>query len=262
VLTMSPTTPVANMHKNLSRRHLYFIGFMLGSFFLLWTPLRNLINFSLTHGYGSHIVLIGPASVTPGSVLFCFCETRRLHFAILTIACIMQTVSCHGRAPGSSASVQTVATPRGREATAAAAEPKVIPCPPAGSHLAAFVTGHHKVILSWKASVPSIHQEDSAVGYCLYRSTTKNVADKNATKEFRCSGCEQINFIPVASTGCIDNLVQDATTYYYVATAISRGETLSTASNETSAEIPPGPQSINPSIVSSYSLCREPAGSK
>ena len=100
------------------------------------------------------------------------------------------------------------------------------------------------------------------MGYCLYRSATKNVADKKATGEFRCTGCEQINFIPVTGTACIDTLVPDASTYYYVATAINQTGTLSTASNETRAEIPPGTQSIKPSLTGSYPLCRELASAK
>ena len=50
------------MSSKLCRRHLYFLCFVLGSLLVLWVPLRKLINFSLTHDYGSHIVLIGPAS--------------------------------------------------------------------------------------------------------------------------------------------------------------------------------------------------------
>ncbi len=46
----------------LFRRHLYFLTFVLGSLFVFRTPVRQLISFSLTHDYGSHIVLIGPAS--------------------------------------------------------------------------------------------------------------------------------------------------------------------------------------------------------
>jgi hypothetical protein len=118
------------------------------------------------------------------------------------------------------------------------------------------------VILSWNASVPSVRRKEDAVGYCFYRSRKKNVANKNAKREFTCTGCEQINFIPITRTGCVDDLVQDGAAYYYVATAINHDGKLSTASNEAHADIPPGPQSINPGAGGSYSLCREQAGSK
>ena len=43
-------------------RHLGFLFFLLVSAFFFWTPLRNLISFSLTHDYGSHIIFIVPIS--------------------------------------------------------------------------------------------------------------------------------------------------------------------------------------------------------
>lgn len=51
-----------NLRGQVLRRHLYFFCFVLGSVFVFWTPLKHLISFSLTHDYGSHIILIGPAS--------------------------------------------------------------------------------------------------------------------------------------------------------------------------------------------------------
>lgn len=51
-----------NMRSDLFRRHLYFLLFALGSVVVFWTPLRALLRFSITHDYGSHIVLVAPAS--------------------------------------------------------------------------------------------------------------------------------------------------------------------------------------------------------
>src|ERR1700688_2056371 len=120
----------------------------------------------------------------------------RLRVAILTVVCVLQTVSGFSQSPGSSARPQLVEPPKSKDTTAA--KPSSIPkCPSAGSHPAAQVNGNHRVILTWNASVPSLQPGGNAVGYCLYRSATKNVADKKATGEFRCTGCEQINFIPV-----------------------------------------------------------------
>src|SRR5208337_202345 len=52
----------ADQHRQLLRRHLSFLLFVVGSLFVFWKPLRGLISFSLTHDYGSHIILVGPAS--------------------------------------------------------------------------------------------------------------------------------------------------------------------------------------------------------
>jgi hypothetical protein len=116
----------------------------------------------------------------------------------------------------------------------------------------AEVTGHHKVILSWTAS-----RGEDVAGYCLYRSSGPNVAN-DAKKEFRCTGCEQINSDPVLRTGCVDNLVHDGFTYFYVATAMDHGGTLSIASNETRADVPETPTlkpgNMNPSF---YPSCQD-----
>lgn len=51
-----------NNSSELFRRHLYFCSFLLASVVFFWTPLQRLISFSLTHDYGSHILLIVPTS--------------------------------------------------------------------------------------------------------------------------------------------------------------------------------------------------------
>lgn len=50
------------MRRTILRLHLYFVLFVLASLLLFRTPIRKLISFSLTHDYGSHIILVGPAS--------------------------------------------------------------------------------------------------------------------------------------------------------------------------------------------------------
>lgn len=115
-------------------------------------------------------------------------------------------------------------------------------------------TGHHRVMLSWKASAFSTHPEDNAVGYCLYRSRHEKQAKKNP----RCSDCEQINIIPVTGTACVDDLVEDGKTYFYVAAAINRNGGLSASSNEVKVTIPAGSHtSANPG--KSVGMCRESA---
>jgi hypothetical protein len=123
------------------------------------------------------------------------------------------------------------------------------------------------VILSWTASVPSSQPESSAIGYCLYRGEKANVAldnvagkkaKKKAKKTFACKRCEQVNFSSFAGTTCVDNLVSDGATYYYVAVAINRGGISSNASNEIRARIPDGPSNFTTN-KSAPPLCREPS---
>jgi len=138
----------------------------------------------------------------------------------------------------------------------APAKPLPLPlmCPAAGIaplQPAAPGTGHHKVILTWNASVPSKGSPSAPAGYCLYRSQTQGAAKKYP----RCTNCEQVNQVPVPTTGCIDDVVVDSTQYYYVVTAIAPPNTLSTASNEVPVHIP-GPQTIKPVRPSTLPLCR------
>lgn len=138
--------------------------------------------------------------------------------------------------------------------------PILPPCPPAGLEMLqpSSQTGHHKVILTWDASVPAPGPDGKAVGYCLYRSQTQNAAKQNPT----CSACEQVNPTPVVGTGCVDDLVLDNATYYYVVTAISTNRIISASSNETMAPIPPGTQSVKPASASSHPFCRGSGSSK
>jgi hypothetical protein len=142
----------------------------------------------------------------------------------------------------------------------AASSPVLPPCPPAGLQplQPSLQTGHHKVILTWNASVPAPGPDGKAVGYCLYRSQRPNAAKQNPI----CSDCEQINATPIVGTGCVDDLVLDNTTYFYVVTAINASKRISSSSNETPAPIPPGSQAAKPGSATSYPFCRGSASSK
>jgi hypothetical protein len=141
----------------------------------------------------------------------------------------------------------------------AASDPILPPCPPAGLQplQPSAQTGHHKVILTWNASVPGPGPNGKAVGYCLYRSQKQGAAKQNPI----CSACEQINPKPVVGIGCVDDLVLENATYYYVVTAINANKKISASSNETLAPIPLGKQSANPMPANSYPLCRAGASS-
>lgn len=114
-------------------------------------------------------------------------------------------------------------------------------CPEAGvpARHSSEVTGHHRVTLTWKASAPSPHEISNPVGYCLYRSKRHGLPKMAmAMPNLHCGGCEQVNRVPIAGTGCIDDLVEDNTTYYYVVTAISSSGLTSSSSNESIVEVP------------------------
>jgi hypothetical protein len=106
-----------------------------------------------------------------------------------------------------------------RQPPPAAAEPRLPLCPAAGLPMLqpSPLTGHHKVSLSWNASAPSGNSESKAVGCCLYRSQKENLAKQSFKKPNAwCSDCERINSVAIAGTGCVDDLVEDGATYYYI----------------------------------------------
>lgn len=75
------------------------------------------------------------------------------------------------------------------------------------------VTAQHKVTLSWKASSPSA---DPVFGYCLYKSQAK--IDTNLG--LACPQCEPLNSVPVKGTSCVDDIVTNGVTYYYIVRAV------------------------------------------
>jgi len=162
--------------------------------------------------------------------------------------------------PQSSATLPSERALRADSLSQAASSPVLPPCPP--GHLPMLQpssqTGHHKVILTWNASVPAPGPDGKAVGYCLYRSQTQGAAKQNP----KCDICEQINPTPIVGTACVDHLVLDNTTYYYVVTAINASGGISASSNETPAPIPPGDQPAKPASANTYPLCRATATSQ
>jgi hypothetical protein len=180
---------------------------------------------------------------------------------VLITVGVFQTTGAVGQvSPGSSVNLQSAETPKRNGTLPASAEPTLPLCPPAGLPTlqpSPQVTGHHKVTLSWNASAPFVNPESKAVGYCLYRTKKQYTAKQKAT----CSDCERINSTAIAGTDCVDNLVEDGTTYYYVVTAINAKGKISSSSNETPAQIPPNKESASSVSVGSYPLCRGTTGS-
>jgi hypothetical protein len=136
--------------------------------------------------------------------------------------------------------------------------PKPCPTPNATVLPAPSPTGHHKVFLTWNASIFFTDSKRHAVGYCLYRSGTQNVAASDP----KCDKCEQVNQKPIPGTACVDDLVQDGARYYYVARAVNEDGDPSPLSNETFAPIPPDPKVTSLAVKGSYPRCRAENGSR
>jgi hypothetical protein len=120
-------------------------------------------------------------------------------------------------------------------------------------------TGHHRVYLTWNASLSASGSDPNSLGYCLYRSQTAGKA-KDCPKKYR--QCEQVNVVPVRGTHCVDELVKDNTTYYYVAIGINSANAISTTSEEAIAEVPAaGKLNPAPPGADSYPACRVPVAS-
>jgi len=180
--------------------------------------------------------------------------------ALLCVVGVLQAVSGCSRDTSTRVKIELADPPAGKRTNAVLAPPGIYHCPPAGAPILqpSATTGHHRVILTWNASIPSARSEDNAVGYCLYRSGKVNLAKENAT----CRGCEQINAIAVPGTACVDDLVQDGTTYYYVVTAINASEKRSSSSNEIPVVIPNTKETSVSTSTSDYPLCRSGTPSK
>jgi len=124
-------------------------------------------------------------------------------------------------------------------------------------------TGHHRVTLTWNASAAPSNDKNADIGYCLYRSKnhpvrkpkTRKSSDKN--EQPPCEKCEQVNVRPILQTGCVDNLVKDGTTYYYVAIAINNAKSRSVFSNQAPAPIPGSRTPAKSTPASSYPMCRD-----
>jgi hypothetical protein len=78
----------------------------------------------------------------------------------------------------------------------------------------------HSVALSWNASTSTV------AGYYVYRTTVSG------------SGYTRMNSLPVTALVYTDSTVLNATTYYYVTTAVDTNGVESTFSNEVPAAVP------------------------
>src|ERR1700722_1848861 len=149
---------------------------------------------------------------------------------------------------------------KAEEKLLSAAQPRPKLCPKSSGDVlpASPQTGHHKVFLTWNASAYFPDAKRHAVGYCLYRSGTPNVATHDPT----CSKCEPVNQKPISGTACVDDLVRDGAKYYYVATAVNQDGDPSPLSTETFVPLPPDPKVTGTVVKDSYPRCRAENGSQ
>lgn len=173
--------------------------------------------------------------------------------AVLIITCLVQACGGCSRL---SESRGDPPRPAKDEKTVMGRKAVLPPCPTAPYPVlqaSAPEVGHHKVFLSWNASSSSTGSSGTVVGYCLYRSQTKGAANRSAT----CPDCEQVTLVPVLGTRCVDSVVRDRTTYYYVAVAITSTGRTSSPTKEAIAQIPTaGRRSPAPADATFYPVCR------
>lgn len=187
---------------------------------------------------------------------------RARHFILILAVCALISIVVYGiwlaTNSGRASAHATMATrsaSKAEELLLRAATSDLVVCPKStGAILSdSLRTRHHKVILTWNANPPSSDPSIAAVGYCLYR-----IAGKDADKVQKdCGNCEQVNQKSIKGTACVDDLVQDGTTYVYVATAVNKYGKPSGLSNKTIAPIPSSPDVKVPVVPNSYPFCRE-----
>lgn len=54
---------IPNIRNELARRTIYFVFFLVASLLAFWEPIKRLVEFVISHDYGSHIPLIAPLSI-------------------------------------------------------------------------------------------------------------------------------------------------------------------------------------------------------
>jgi len=157
----------------------------------------------------------------------CSVQQIRLFLRIVRITVTIAPVLFMGcsKSPENSPGSTAVGDPKLAVQTKVSQGP--LECPGA---LASQPTGH-KVLLTWKASASSTGPNDKSLGYCVYRSDHKIIAD---TLE-GCRECQKITPIPIFGTACVDDFGHDSNTYYYAAVTLDPKGKRSKFSNKTSA---------------------------
>jgi hypothetical protein len=152
--------------------------------------------------------------------------------ALLVMASALQTGCTSDEDARRAAQLDRIAKARlAIAATSASVPTPAVVCGPlsasSGQPLAPTPIGQHRVILSWKASVPASSAPTNSIpGYCIYR------------KELTDAAPGLMSASVLNATTCSDNRVVNGKTYVYELTAINAQGTASTPSKIATAAIP------------------------
>ena len=174
--------------------------------------------------------------------------------AVITIAVVVLFSRCNRDTP-SEISVEPASDAKQHTAIQEAQQARLPLCPHGHSESTPIPPNamHHKVVLTWDPSASAGRPGNIPVGYCLYR--TKQQILVKTLKD--CKDCEQVSPKAILGTGCVDPIVQDGKTYFYVALTINPGDEKSNFSSQAMAVIPPDKESHG--RPSSLPSCREQA---
>lgn len=187
---------------------------------------------------------------------------RTRHFIFILAVCALVSLVAYGAwlatssGPASAhATLATRSASKAEELLLRAAQSDLVDCPKSKGAIlpSSPQTSHHKVILTWNPNPPSKDPSIAAAGYCLYRIVTQD--PKSIKKD--CGDCEQVNQKSIKGTACVDDVVQDGTTYVYVATAVNKFGIPSGLSNTSLAPIPSSPDVKVPVTPNTYPRCRQ-----
>jgi hypothetical protein len=187
---------------------------------------------------------------------------RARHLIFTLAVCALASIVAYGiwiatysdRAAAHAALTSRTAS-KAEERLLRAAKSDLVDCPKSKGAILPDVSDnrHHKVVLTWNANPTSTDQSIAAAGYCLYRIPKQDLRKRDKD----CTLCEQINQKAINGIACVDNVVQDGTTYIYVARAVNKYGQPSGLSNDTLAPIPATAEVKGPVIPNSYPLCRK-----
>ena len=186
---------------------------------------------------------------------------RVRHFIFVLAVCALLSMVAYGiwlaTSSGRASAHATMATrsaSKAEELLLRAAQSNLVDCPKSKGTILPVSpqTSHHKVILTWDANPTSSDPSIAAAGYCLYRIPKEDLQKRDKD----CTLCEQVNQKSINGTACVDDVVQDGTTYVYVAKAVNKYGQPSGLSNDTLAPIPPTAEA-KPGIPNTYPRCRK-----
>jgi hypothetical protein len=187
---------------------------------------------------------------------------RTRHFILILAVCALVSIIAYGTwfvtssgRASAHATMTTRSASKAEELILHQANSVLVDCPKSKGAIlpASPQTNHHKVILRWNANPPSSNPSIAAAGYCLYRIPKQDLHKRDKD----CTLCEQVNQKAINGTACVDDVVQDGTTYIYAARAVNKYGQPSGLSNDTLAPIPSSSEVKVPIVPNSHPRCRQ-----